>query len=72
MNRRFEKEDARMTEMPEQEEAIYFQLGGAEAAMPAGKTVIEYRLPVSYTHLEFFAGLQYRWEWRLLCFWYWF
>ena len=44
MNRRFEKEDARMTEMPEQEEAIYFQLGGAEAAMPAGKTVIEYRL----------------------------
>lgn len=45
MNRRFEKEDASMTEMPEQEEAIYFQLGGAEAAMPAGKTVIEYRLP---------------------------
>lgn len=45
MNRRFEKEDARMTEMPEQEEAIYFQLGGAEAAMPAGKTVIEYQLP---------------------------
>ena len=43
MNRRFEKEDARMTEMPEQEEAIYFQLGGA--AMPAGKTVIEYQLP---------------------------
>ena len=37
MNRRFEKEDARMTEMPEQEEAIYFQ--------PAGKTVIEYQLP---------------------------
>ena len=45
MNRRFEKGDASMTEMPEQEEAIYFQLGGAEAAMPAGKTVIEYRLP---------------------------
>lgn len=45
MNRRFEKEDARMTEMPEQEEAIYFQLGGADAAMPAGKTVIEYQLP---------------------------
>ena len=45
MNRRFEKEDASMTEMPEQEEAIYFQLGGAEAAMPAGKTAIEYRLP---------------------------
>ena len=45
MNRRFEKEDARMTEMPEQEEAIYFQLGGAEATMPAGKTVIEYQLP---------------------------
>lgn len=45
MNRRFEKEDARMTEMPEQEEAIYFRLGGAEAAMLAGKTVIEYQLP---------------------------
>ena len=43
MNRRFEKGDASMTEMPEQEEAIYFQLGGAEAAMPAGKTVIEYQ-----------------------------
>ena len=21
---------------------------------------------------EFFCGMQYRWEWRLLCFWYWF
>ena len=41
MIRRFEKEDARMTEMPEQEEAIVYQLGGAEAGMPSGKTVIE-------------------------------
>ena len=53
MNRRFEKEDARMTEMPEQEEAIYFQLGGAEAAMPAGKTVIEYQLDLSMTPVDF-------------------
>lgn len=44
MNRRFEKEDAKMTEMPEQEEAIFFRLGGEKAAMPAGKTVIEYQL----------------------------
>ena len=45
MSRRFEKEDAKMTEMPEQEEAIFFRLGGEKAAMPAGKTVIEYHLP---------------------------
>ena len=45
MSRRFEKEDAKMTEMPEQEEAIFFRLGGEKAAMPAGKTVIEYQLP---------------------------
>lgn len=45
MNRRFEKEDEHMTEMPEQEEAIFFRLGGTDAAIPAGKTVIEYHLP---------------------------
>ena len=30
--------------MPEQEEAIFFKLGGDTAKMPAGKTVIEYSL----------------------------
>ena len=44
MGRRFEKMDEEMTERPEQEEAIFFKLGGAEAAMPAGKTVLEYSL----------------------------
>lgn len=41
MGRRFEKEDEKMTEMPEQEEAIFFKLGDRHSAIPAGKTVIE-------------------------------
>lgn len=45
MERRFEKADENMTEMPEQEEAIFFKLGDDRSAIPAGKTVIEYRLP---------------------------
>jgi ATPase subunit of ABC transporter with duplicated ATPase domains len=45
MGRRFEREDENMTEMPEQEEAIFFKLGKKEALIPAGKTVIEYELP---------------------------
>ncbi len=44
MGKRFEKEDENMTRMPEQEEAIFFKLGSEDAAMPAGKTVIEYSL----------------------------
>ena len=44
MGKRFEKADENMTEMPEQEEAIFFKLGDKKAAMPAGKTVIEYEL----------------------------
>ncbi|MCR5557893.1 MAG: ATP-binding cassette domain-containing protein [Butyrivibrio sp.] len=44
MGKRFEKEDENMTEMPEQEEAIFFKLGNDDARMPAGKTVIEYSL----------------------------
>ncbi len=44
MGKRFEKMDEKMTQMPEQEEAIFFKLGSAEAGMPAGKTVIEYAL----------------------------
>lgn len=38
-----------MTEMPEQEGAIFFKLGNKEAAIPAGKTVIEYELPELWT-----------------------
>ena len=44
MERRFAREDETMTQMPESEEAIYFQLGGKEAEIPAGKTVLEYSL----------------------------
>lgn len=45
MGKRFAKEDENMTEIPEQEEAIFFRLGDKAAALPAGKTVIEYKLP---------------------------
>lgn len=44
MGRRFEREDQQMTEMPEQEEAVFFKLGGRESHIPSGKTVIEYSL----------------------------
>ena len=44
MGKRFEREDENMTEMPQKEEAIFFKLGTKDAAMPAGKTVIEYSL----------------------------
>ena len=44
MGKRFEKEDENMTQMPEQEEAIFFKLGDKNAQMPAGKTVVEYTL----------------------------
>lgn len=44
MGRRFEREDENMTEFPEKEDAIFFKLGNETAAMPAGKTVLEYSL----------------------------
>lgn len=44
MEKRFEREDESMTEMPETEEAIFFKLGDKESKVPAGKTVIEYSL----------------------------
>lgn len=44
MERRFAREDEKMTEMPEQESAIFFKLGGDSSKIPAGKTVIEYSL----------------------------
>ncbi len=48
MGRRFEREDENMTEFPETEEAIFFKLGTEKSVMPAGKTVLEYRLPALY------------------------
>ena len=52
MERRFEKENEKMTEMPEQEEAIFFKLGDKNSAIPAGKAVIEYELPKLITYDE--------------------
>lgn len=49
MEKRFEREDENMTQMPEQEEAIFFKLGDKNSAIPAGKTVIEYSLETLYT-----------------------
>lgn len=49
MEKRYEREDENMTQMPEQEEAIFFKLGDKGSAIPAGKTVIEYALDALYT-----------------------
>ena len=49
MEKRFEREDEFMTQMPEQEEAIFFRLGDKSSAIPAGKTVIDYSLKTLYT-----------------------
>ena len=48
LKRRFEREDAEMTQMPEEEEAIFFKLGEKECAIPAGKTVVDYSLDKLY------------------------
>lgn len=44
MGRRFEREDENMTAMPEEETAIYFELGTKDSFIPAGKTVLDYTL----------------------------
>ena len=44
MEHRFEREDANMTQMPEEESAIFFKLGGEEARIPAGKVILDYSL----------------------------
>lgn len=49
MGKRFERLDENMTEMPEQEEAIFFKIGGKDANIPAGKTVLDYSLNTLYT-----------------------
>ena len=49
MERRFERKDENMTQMPEQEEAIFFKLGDKNSAIPSGKTVIHFFLETLYT-----------------------
>ncbi len=49
MERRFTREEENMTEMPEEETAIFFKLGDETAKIPSGKTVIEYSLAKLYT-----------------------
>ena len=44
MEKRFEREDAQMTQMPEEESAIFFKLGDEDAKIPAGKVVLDYSL----------------------------
>ncbi|MBQ6104458.1 MAG: ABC-F family ATP-binding cassette domain-containing protein [Lachnospiraceae bacterium] len=45
MEHRFEREDENMTEMPEQEEAIFFKLGDANSVIPSGKWVVQCVIP---------------------------
>ncbi len=49
MEHRFAREDETMTKMPEKEDAIFFKLGGENAAIPAGKTILAYALDKLYT-----------------------
>lgn len=44
MEHRFEREDADMTQRPEEESAIFFKLGEKGDKIPAGKTVLEFSL----------------------------
>lgn len=44
IGRRFEREDENMTAMPEEETAIYFELGTNDSKIPVGKTVLDYSL----------------------------
>ena len=44
LEHRFERQDAEMTQMPEEESAIFFKLGEKSRAIPARKTVIEFSL----------------------------
>lgn len=44
MEHRFEREDADMTQRPEEESAIFFKLGEKGNKIPAGKTVLEFSL----------------------------
>lgn len=44
LEHRFRREDAEMTQMPEEESAIFFKIGDRESSVPAGKTVLELSL----------------------------
>ncbi len=46
---RFDRENENMTQMPEQEESIFFKMGDEASRIPAGKTVLEYELPELFT-----------------------
>ena len=58
MGRRFEREDEKMTGMPEQEEAIFFKLGHKASEVQSGKTVIEYELPILEIPEEYGSGIK--------------
>lgn len=49
MEKRFAREDEEMTQRPDEESAIFFQLGQKDAKVPAGKTVLDYLLKELYT-----------------------
>ncbi len=49
MGKRFERMDENMTEMPEQEEAIFFKLGDKNSEIPSGKWVLQYERPALLT-----------------------
>lgn len=49
MEKRFEREDENMTQLPEEESAIFFKLGDKNARIPNGKTVLEYSLEQLHT-----------------------
>ena len=49
MGRRFAREEEHMTEMPEEETAIFFKIGNEKSKIPSGKTVIDYSLEKLYT-----------------------
>ena len=44
MEKRFEREDENMTQMPEEESAIFFKVGDKEAKIPSGKVVLDFAL----------------------------
>ncbi len=48
LEKRFEKEDEKMTKKPIEEWAINFKLGGTDPVMPAGKTVLDLDVPKLY------------------------
>lgn len=49
LEKRYEREDENMTQLPEEESAIFFKLGDKNVQIPNGKTVLEYSLDELYT-----------------------